>query len=357
VPPVTMELLLRQLFEKNASDLHITTGAPPALRIDGDVHQLEMERLSTQMAQRLVYSLLTDEQKERFERDHELDLSFGVEGLGRVRMNVFMQRGTVATVLRNIPTEIQTFEDLLLPPVVKELIKIPKGLVLVTGVTGSGKSTTLATMIDFINTTRKAHILTVEDPIEFLHRHKESVVDQREVGMDTKTFGKALRSALRQRADVVLVGEMRDLETIAATLTLAETGHFVFATLHTPDAAQSINRIIDVFPHYQQAQIRAQLSFVLKAVISQQLLPKTPGPGRIVAVEILLCNQAVQNMIREEKVHQVYSVMQTSSESGMQTMNQALLDLYRRRYVTKAEILSRTTEVRDLERLMKMMGG
>ncbi|MEK7474522.1 MAG: type IV pilus twitching motility protein PilT [Candidatus Coatesbacteria bacterium] len=355
--PVTMEFLLRQLFEKNASDLHITTGAPPALRIDGEVHQLEMERLSTQMAQRLIYSLLTDEQKERFERDHELDLSFGVEGLGRVRMNVFMQRGTVATVLRNIPTEIKSFEDLQVPPVVKELVKIPKGLVLITGVTGSGKSTTLATMIDWINTSRKCHILTVEDPIEFLHRHKESVVDQREVGMDTKAFGRALRSALRQRCDVVLVGEMRDLETIGATLTLAETGHLVFATLHTPDAAQSINRIIDVFPHYQQAQVRAQLSFTLKAVLSQQLLPRTPGPGRIIAVEVLLCTTAVANMIRDEKIHQVTSVIQTSSEQGMQTMNQALLELYRKRLVTKAEILSRTTEVKDLERLLKMMGG
>ena len=274
-----MENLLTQLFQKNASDLHITAGAPPALRLDGEVMQIEAERLSPQMTQRLIYGLLTDEQKERFEREHELDLSFGVQGLGRVRMNVFVQRGTVAAVLRNIPTQIRTFDELQLPNVVKELVKIPKGLVLVTGATGSGKSTTLASMIDYINDTRSCHILTIEDPIEFLHRHKKGVVDQREVGMDTKAFEKSLKAALRQRADVVLVGEMRDIETIAATLTIAETGHLVFATLHTPDAVQSINRIIDVFPHYQQAQVRTQLSFVLKAVLSQQLLARSPGPG------------------------------------------------------------------------------
>jgi twitching motility protein PilT len=355
---VTMEQLLTTMFEKNASDLHLTVNARPAFRLDGHIIQLDgAERLSPQMTQRLVYSLLTDDQKERFERDHELDLSFGVQGLGRVRMNVFMQRGTVAAVLRNIPTKILGFEELMLPPVVKELVKIPKGLVLVTGVTGSGKSTTLAAMIDWINENRRCHILTVEDPIEFLHRHKQAVVDQREVGMDTKDFSRALRQALRQRCDVVLVGEMRDLETINATLTLAETGHLVFATLHTPDAVQSVNRIIDVFPHYQQAQVRAQLSFVLKAVLSQQLLPRTPGPGRVIAVEVLVVTAGVANMIREEKVHQIYSAMQTGSELGMQTMNQALVDLFRKRLVTKAEILSRTTEVRDLERLLKTTGG
>ncbi len=357
MPPVSMENLLTQLFERNASDLHVTAGAPPALRIDGDVRQLELDRLSPQVTQRLVYSLLTDDQKERFEREHELDLSFGVQGLGRVRMNVFMQRGTVAAVLRNIPTQIRSFDELGVPPVVRELVKIPKGLVLVTGATGSGKSTTLASMIDYINANRSAHILTIEDPIEFLHRHKKSVVDQREVTMDTKAFAKSLKAALRQRADVVLVGEMRDLETVGATLTLAETGHLVFATLHTPDAVQSINRIIDVFPHFQQQQVRAQLSFVLKAVLSQQLLPRTPGPGRCIAVETLIVTTAVANMIREEKVHQVYSTMQTGGEIGMATMNQALLDLYRKRLVTKQEILSRTTEVKDLERLLKAAGG
>jgi len=352
-----MEVLLQKLFELNASDLHITAGATPAFRVDGDIRQLEMERLTPQMTQRLVYGLLTDDQKERFEREHELDLSFGVQGMGRIRMNVFMQRGTVASVLRNIPTKIRTFDELLLPPVVRELVKIPKGLVLVTGATGSGKSTTLATMIDYINETKKCHILTIEDPIEFLHRHKSAVVDQREVVMDTKTFARALRSAPRQRLDVVLVGEMRDLETIAATLTLAETGHMVFATLHTPDAVQSINRIIDVFPHYQQSQVRTQLSFVLKAVLSQQLLPRAEGVGRVIGVEVLICTVAVQNMIREEKIHQIYSAMQTGGEMGMQTMNQSFLDLWRKRLVTKQEILDRTTEVKDLERLMKMIGG
>jgi len=355
--PVSMENLLTQLFEKNASDLHMTAGSPPALRLDGDVHQIESERLSPQMAQRLIYGLLTDEQKERFEREHELDLSFGVQSLGRVRMNVFLQRGTVAAVLRNIPTKILSFDELGVPPVVRELVKIPKGLVLVTGATGSGKSTTLASMIDYINTNRKCHILTVEDPIEFLHRHKAAVVDQREVGMDTKAFARSLKSALRQRADVVLVGEMRDLETIAATLTLAETGHLVFATLHTPDAAQSINRIIDVFPHFQQSQVRTQLSFTLKAVLAQTLLPRTPGPGRCIAVEVLLCTTGIANMIREEKIHQIYSAMQTGGETGMVTMNQALVDLFRKRLVTKQEILSRTTELKDLERLLKLQGG
>ena len=354
---LTMEELLDLMFKKNASDLHITVGSPPAIRIDGDIVQLPADRLTPQITQRLVYGLLTDDQKERFEREHELDLSFGVQGMGRVRMNVFMQKGTVATVLRNIPTDIKGFDELGLPPVCKELVKIPKGLVLVTGATGSGKSTSLATMIDWINTSRRCHIITVEDPIEFLHRHKEGVVEQREVGMDTKTFDKCLRQALRQRADVVLVGEMRDLETISATLTLAETGHLVFATLHTPDAVQSINRIIDVFPHYQQAQVRTQLSFVLKAVLSQQLLPRNPPPGRCIAVEVLIVTMAIANMIREEKIHQVYSAIQTGGELGMQTMNQGFVDLYRKRLVTKAEILGRATEFKDLERLLKMVGG
>jgi len=352
-----MEILLQKLFEMNASDLHLTAGAAPAFRVDGDIHQMETERLTSQMTQRLIYGLLTDDQKERFEREHELDLSFGVKGMGRVRMNVFLQRGTVASVLRNIPTQIKSFDDLLLPPVVRELVRIPKGLVLVTGATGSGKSTTLATMIDYINETRKCHILTIEDPIEFLHRHKSAVVDQREVTMDTKSFARALRSAPRQRLDVVLVGEMRDLETIAATLTLAETGHMVFATLHTPDAVQSINRIIDVFPHYQQSQVRTQLSFVLKAVLSQQLLPKADGIGRVIGVEVLICTAGVANMIRDEKIHQIYSAMQTGGEQGMQTMNQSFVDLWRKKLVAKQEILSRTTELRDLDRLLKMGGG
>ena len=353
---MTMEGLLQTMFQRNASDLHISVGAPPSIRVDGDIMQLEMERLTAQAARRLVYALLTDEQKERFEREHELDLSFGVQGLGRVRMNVFMQRGTVASVLRNIPTKILSFDELQLPPVVKELVNIPRGLVLVTGPTGSGKSTTLASMIDYINASRGAHILTIEDPIEFLHHHNKCIVQQREVTLDTKTFAKALRHVARERADIVLVGEMRDLETIAATLTLAETGHYVFATLHTPDSVQSVNRIIDVFPHSQQAQVRAQLSFVLKAVLAQQLLPKYPPPGRVVAVEVLKCTPAVNNLIREEKIHQIYSVIQTGGEYGMQSMNMALVELFRKKQVTKAEIMSRTTEPKDLDRLLKNAG-
>jgi len=353
-----MEGLLRHLFERSASDLHISAGAAPAFRIDGELKQMDgEERLSPQMTQRLVYGLLTDDQKERYEREHELDLSFGVQGLGRIRMNVFMQRGTVAAVLRNIPTRILSFEDLQLPPVVKELSIVQKGLVLVTGVTGSGKSTTLAAMLDHINSTRKCHILTVEDPIEFVHQHKMSVVEQREVTMDTKTFDRCLRSALRQRVDVVLVGEMRDIETVSATVTLAETGHMVFATLHTPDAVQSINRIIDVFPHFQQARVRTQLSFVLKAVLSQQLLPVAHGPGRVIALEAMVCTTAIQSMIREGKTHQIYSALQTGAELGMQTMNQALVGLFQKRKVTRQEVLARTTEVSDLERLLKMSGG
>ncbi len=354
---VTMEQLLTRLFERGSSDLHLTAGAPPAYRIDGNIEQSEgEERLSPQMVQRLIYGLLTDDQKEKFEREHELDLSFTMRDMGRIRMNVFMQRNTVAAALRNIPTKISTFDELRLPPVVKELVKIPKGLVLVTGATGSGKSTTLAAMIDYINTTRRCHILTIEDPIEFLHNHKQAVIEQREIGMDSKNFKNSLQAALRQRADVVLVGEMRDFETMEATLTLAETGQMVFATLHTPDAVQSINRIIDSFPHAQQAQVRTQLSFVLKAVLSQQLLNRHPGPGRIIAVEVLVCTTAVANMVREEKIHQVYSSMQTGAELGMQTMNQALVELVRKRLVTRQEAISRTTEVKDLERMLKMAG-
>ncbi len=356
MPPLTIEGLLTQMFEQGASDLHLTAGAPPALRIDGDIRQLELERLSPSQTQRLAYSLLNDEQKEKFERDHELDLSFGLAGLGRVRMNVFMQRGTVASVMRNIPSEVRSFDDLQLPPVVKEIVKIPRGLVLVTGVTGSGKSTTLAAMIDYINTNRKTHIVTIEDPIEFVHKHKSSIVDQREVMMDTKSFARSLQSALRQGTDVVLVGELRNLETIEATLTLAETGRLVFGTLHTGDAVETVNRIIDVYPHYQQAQVKVQLSFVLQAVLAQQLLPKTPGPGRVMAVEVMVVTPAIRYMIRDGKTMQIYSAIQMGGREGMQTMNAALVELYRKRVVTKQEILSRTAQVKDLDRLLKIGG-
>jgi twitching motility protein PilT len=341
------------MFEKNASDLHITAGAPPMLRIDGIMTPTEYEKLRPEVTQQLIYSILTDEQKEKFEKDNELDISFGVEGVGRVRMNVFQQRGSVASVMRNIPSKIRTFEDLRLPQVIQDLVKLPKGLVLVTGPTGSGKSTTLAAMLDWINSNRQSHIITIEDPIEYVHAHKACIVNQREVGTDTHSFTAALKYALRQDPDVILVGEMRDLETINAALTIAETGHLVFATLHTVDAIQTINRIIDVFPAGQQQQIRAQISFVLQGVISQQLLPRAHSTGRVVALEVLIPTPAVRNLIREEKIHQIYSAMQTGTESGMQTMNQALFDLYQKQVVSYNEIFERTMDPKELLRMVK----
>jgi twitching motility protein PilT len=350
---VNIDTLLRLMFEKGASDLHITAGAPPMLRIDGVMTPTEYEKLRPETTQQLIYSILTDEQKEKFEKDNELDMSFGVEGVGRVRMNVFQQRGAVAAVLRNIPASIRTFDDLKLPAIVQEIVKLPKGLVLVTGPTGSGKSTTLAAMLDWINANRQNHIITIEDPIEYVHTHKSCIVNQREVGTDTKTFAAALKYALRQDPDVILIGEMRDLETVGAALTIAETGHLVFATLHTVDSIQTINRIIDVFPASQQQQVRAQISFVLQAVLSQQLLPKAYGSGRCMAMEILIPTAAVRNLVREEKVHQIYSAMQTGSEYGMQTMNQSLFDLYQKQLVTYNEIFSRTLDPKELQRMVK----
>ena len=350
---VNIDTLLRLMFERSASDLHITAGAPPMLRIDGVITATEYEKLRPETTQQLIYSILTDEQKEKFEKDNELDVSFGVEGVGRVRMNVYQQRGAVAAALRNIPTTIRNFDDLKLPAVVQDIVKLPKGLVLVTGPTGSGKSTTLAAMLDWINTNQQHHIITIEDPIEYVHTHKSSIVNQREVGTDTHSFASALKYCLREDPDVILVGEMRDLETVNAALTIAETGHLVFATLHTVDAIQTINRIIDVFPAGQQQQIRAQISFVLQAVLSQQLLPKAYGSGRCMAVEILIPTAAVRNLIREEKIHQIYSAMQTGTEYGMQTMNQSLFDLYQKQLVTYNEIFSRTLDPKELQRMVK----
>jgi twitching motility protein PilT len=341
------------MFERGASDLHITAGAPPMLRVDGVITPTEYEKLRPDTTQQLIYSILTDEQKEKFEKDNELDVSFGVEGVGRVRMNVYQQRGAVAAALRNIPTTIRSFEELKLPPVAQDIVKLPKGLVLVTGPTGSGKSSTLAAMIDWINTNHQHHIMTIEDPIEYVHTHKSSIVNQREVGTDTHTFATALKYALRQDPDVILIGEMRDLETINAALTIAETGHLVFATLHTVDAIQTINRIIDVFPASQQQQVRAQISFVLQAVLSQQLLPKAYGSGRVIAVEVLIPTAAVRNLIREEKIHQIYSAMQTGTEYGMSTMNQALFELYQKQLVSYNEIFSRTLDPKELQRMVK----
>ncbi|MBA2340948.1 MAG: type IV pilus twitching motility protein PilT [Pyrinomonadaceae bacterium] len=352
-PQLTLSDLLRKLTELNGSDLHLTTNTPPQVRVDGHLHPLEGLRVLTPAdTKALAYSVLTDAQKHRFEEALELDFSFGVKGLSRFRANLFNQRGAVGAVFRAIPYEIKSFEQLGLPPVVSKLCDKPRGLILVTGPTGSGKSTTLAAMIDKINRERRDHILTIEDPIEFLHTHKACVVNQREVGADTKGFAESLRAALRQDPDIVLIGEMRDLETIESALRIAETGHLTFATLHTNSAASTINRIIDVFPSEQQAQVRAQLSLVLEGILSQTLLPKASGSGRAMALEILVPNTAIRNLIREDKIHQIYSMMQTGQEKfGMQTFNQALATLYHKRVIsleTAQQSTSNADELRDL---------
>jgi twitching motility protein PilT len=337
---VNLRALLEEVIEKEASDLHITAGERPKLRIDGDMTDSSAtEILSAKDTLQLAYSVLTENQKKRFETEDELDFSFGIQNLARFRGNVFKQRGCVAMVIRMIPFNVRTFQDLGLPPIVAKLAERPRGLILVTGPTGSGKSTTLAAMIDKINKERKGHIITVEDPIEFIHRHQGCIVNQREVGTDTKNFATALKYALREDPDVILVGEMRDLETIAAALTIAETGHLALATLHTNSAAESINRIIDVFPHNQQSQVRAQLAFVLEGVMTQTLLPKAKGRGRVMAAEIMVATPAIRALIRDEKIHQIYSAMQSGKKFGMQTMNDSLYQLYMAREVTEDECL------------------
>jgi twitching motility protein PilT len=354
---ITLHQLLRAVVDKGASDLHITTGTPPQLRIDGSLMPLKTSALGPVETKQLCYSVLTEEQKVAFERDNELDLSFGVKGLARFRGNIFVQRGAVAGVFRQIPFRILSFEELGLPPVIARLANLPSGLILVTGPTGSGKTTTLAAILDKINAERRSHILTIEDPIEFLHPNKLSVVNQREVGADTSSFKDALRYALRQDPDVVLIGELRDLETIEAALTISETGHLVLATLHTNSAIQSINRIVDVFPPFQQTQVRSQLSFVLQGVVTQMLVPNATGPGRNLAIEVLIPNQAIKNLIREDKAHQIYSSMQTGqTNSGMQTMNQSLLSLYLRRLVSREEILNRSQEPEEMEMMIRQAG-
>ncbi len=346
------------MVEKGASDLHITTGSPPQLRIDGDLVPLKMPPLTPVETKQLCYSILTDAQKHKFEEENELDLSFGVKGLSRFRSNIFMQRGAVAGAFRTIPFKILTFAELGLPPIVAELAKKPRGLVLVTGPTGSGKSTTLASMIDKINTERHEHIMTNEDPIEYLHPHKNCLVNQREVGADTKNFKTALKYILRQDPDVVLVGEMRDLETIEAALVIAETGHIAFATLHTNSAVQTINRVLDVFPPYQQPQVRAQLSFVLEGIMSQSLLAKSSGNGRVLALEVMIPNAAIRNLIREDKVHQIYSSMQVGqSKFGMQTFNQALAQLLARKSISMDEAFARSNDPEELKNIMASGGG
>jgi twitching motility protein PilT len=345
--------LLKAMIEKGASDLHITTNSPPQLRVDGKLDPMKMPPLAPADTKQLCYSILTDAQKHRFEENNELDLSFGVRGLSRFRANIFMQRGAVAGAFRAIPYKVLTIEELGLPKVVLDISRKPRGLVLVTGPTGSGKSTTLASIIDRINIERHDHIVTIEDPIEYLHPHKSCVVNQREVGADTKSFTNALKYILRQDPDVVLIGEMRDLETIEAALTVAETGHLAFATLHTNSCVQTINRIVDVFPPYQQAQVRAQLSFVLEGVMCQSLLPRANGPGRALALELMVPNPAIRNLIREDKIHQIYSQMQIGQEKfGMQTMNQSLAALYARRLITMEDALARSHDQEELRTLI-----
>jgi len=337
---VNLRVLLEEMIERGASDLHITAGERPKMRIDGDIQTSRQDIvLQPKDTLQLAYSVLTENQKKRFEMEDELDFSFGIQNLARFRGNCFKQRGCVSIVMRQIPFSIKTFADLKLPPVIAKLAEKPRGLVLVTGPTGSGKSTTLAAMIDKINRERKGHILTVEDPIEFIHKHQGCIVNQREVGSDTKSFANALKYALREDPDVVLVGEMRDHETIHAGLTIAETGHLAFATLHTNSAAEAINRIIDVFPSHQQAQVRAQLAFVLEGIITQTLLPRRTGKGRVMAAEILVVTPAIRALIRDDKIHQVYSMMQSGKKHGMQTLNDALYQLYVAKEVSEEECL------------------
>lgn len=350
--------LLKTMIEQGASDLHISTGSPPRLRIDGKLLPLSHPDLNPSDTKSLCYSILTDSQKHKFEENSELDLSFGVKGLSRFRGNIFMQRGAVAGAFRTIPYEIRSFQELGLPEIVNELVKKPRGLILVTGATGSGKSTTLATMVDRINSERTDHIITVEDPIEYLHNHKKCLINQREVHADTISFKNALRYVLRQDPDVVLIGEMRDLETIEAALTVAETGHLTLATLHTNSAVQTINRIIDVFPPHQQEQIRVQLSFVLEGILAQQLIPKKTGKGRALAIELLVPNPAIRNLIREDKIHQIYSMMQTGqAKFGMQTMNQSLIELYSKGHLSYEDVLGRSPLPEELITMLQKLPG
>jgi len=341
------------MIEKGSSDLHITTGSPPQLRIDGRLVPLKTPPLTPVETKQLCYSILTDAQKHQFEEANELDLSFGVKNLSRFRANIYMQRGAVSGAFRTIPFKILSFNELGLPPAVAELSKRPRGMVLVTGPTGSGKSTTLASIIDKINNERHEHILTIEDPIEYLHPHRNCIVNQREVGADTDSFKKALKYVLRQDPDVILVGEMRDLETIEAALVIAETGHLVFATLHTNSCVQTINRILDVFPPYQQPQVRAQLSMTLEGVLSQTLIPKASGQGRVLACEVMVPNMAIRNLIREDKVHQVYGQMQIGqARFGMQTLNQSLASLIQRRMISFDDGILRSAEPDELRQLL-----
>lgn len=355
---VALSELLKRMLEMGGSDLHITTNTPPQVRVHGHLTPLDMPTLTPAETKQLAYSVMTDAQKHRFEEELELDFSFGLKGLARFRANTFNQRGATGAVFRVIPFDIKTFGELNLPPIVSKLCEKPRGLILVTGPTGSGKSTTLASMLDKINNERHDHIITIEDPIEFVHQHKSCLVNQREVHSDTKSFSAALRAALREDPDVVLIGEMRDLETIESALRIAETGHLTFGTLHTNSAASTINRIIDVFPAHQQPQIRAQLSMVLEGIMCQALLPKIGGQGRVMAMEILVPNPAVRNLIREDKIHQIYSSMQSGQDKfGMQTFNQSLATLYFQKQITLETALARSSMADELQDMINRGQG
>ena len=351
--PPSLNQLLRQCVEQGGSDLHITISSPPQVRVDGVLRPLNQPPLSPTETKQIAYSILTDNQKHRLEEDLEIDFSFGIRGLARFRANVFHQRGAVAAVFRQIPYKILSFRELGLPTVLEKVSEKPRGLVLVTGPTGSGKSTTLAAMIDKVNRDRHEHIVTIEDPIEYLHEHRNCLINQRELNADTHSFSNALRSVLRQDPDVVLVGEMRDYETVEAALRIAETGHLTFATLHTNSAAQTINRIIDVFPAHQQSQVRTQLSFVLEGILCQSLLPRASGKGRCLALELLIPNPAIRNLVREDKIHQIYGMMQAGqAKHGMITFNQSLATLYFRRMITMQTALSRSSHVDELQEII-----
>jgi len=353
---VLMDELFQLMKEKGASDLHLTVGVPPVMRIDGGLYSTPYDALTPDRTQALIYSIMTDEQKQRFENTNELDFAFSIKDLGRMRVNVYRQRGSVGVAIRAIPVEFKTFKQLGLPRAVDNLVQLNKGLVLVTGPTGSGKSTTLASIINFLNENYGYHIMTVEDPIEFVHEHKRSIINQREVGQDTKDFGSALRYVLRQDPDVILIGEMRDLETTQQAMNAAETGHLVFGTLHTSDAIQTVNRVIDMFPPSQQEQARAQFSFVLEAIISQQLLSSADGKGRILAPEVLLATPASRTIIRDKKIEQLTHVMQTNLQSGMITMNQSLGNLYIDKKITYQEALFHSTDASDLKSYLEQKG-
>jgi twitching motility protein PilT len=344
--------VLLQVMERNASDLHLTAGSPPMIRHHGKLHALDYPKLTPQMTREVIYSILTNDQRQKLENDWQIDLAYSIPGRARFRVNAYMQRASMSAAFRLIPHSMPNLRDLGLPSTLEEFTKKPRGFVLVTGPTGSGKSTTLAAMLDLINDTRQEHILTIEDPIEFLHRHKRCIVNQRELGADSKSFGLGLKAALRQDPDVILVGEMRDLETISTALTAAETGHLVFATLHTQDTAQTVDRIVDVFPPEQQQQVRVQLSVALQGIVTQQLLPTADGKGRVAACEVLVPTPAVRNLIREGKTHQIYSALQTGGQFGMQTMDSALAQLVREHKISRELAEARSTTPEELRRLM-----